>query len=100
MTGLAHGLVARSGLAGLICNHETESNNLNLDAYSEIRQHSKIHMTYKQEIANLKQIVLNQKQICDLELILNGALSPLVGYMTESEYESVLATSRLSDGSL
>ena len=57
-------------------------------------------MSIKYEIANLKQIILNQKQICDLELLLNQAFAPLKGYMKEFEYESVLVNTRLPNGSL
>jgi len=35
-------------------------------------------------------VTLNQRQLCDLEMILNGALNPLNGFMTEGNYNSVL----------
>ena len=43
---------------------------------------------------------LTDRQICDLELLLNGAFSPLKGFMTKTDYDSVLETMRLSDGTL
>ncbi|KAJ2329530.1 Sulfate adenylyltransferase, partial [Coemansia sp. RSA 2673] len=38
--------------------------------------------------------------LCDLELILNGGFSPLEGFHTQNEYTSVVANSRLPDGTL
>ncbi len=44
--------------------------------------------------------VLTQRQLCDLELLLNGGFSPLKGYMNRSDYESTLENMRLSDGTV
>ena len=54
----------------------------------------------KQMTLNLKNIVLNERQICDLELILNGAFKPLNKFMGKKDYESVLDNMRLSTGEL
>jgi sulfate adenylyltransferase len=43
---------------------------------------------------------LTARQICDIELLLNGAFSPLEGFMTETEYQGVLKNMRLPDGTL
>ena len=43
---------------------------------------------------------LTPRQICDLELLLNGAFSPLCGFMTKAEYESVCYQMRLTRGLL
>ncbi len=43
---------------------------------------------------------LNDRQICDLEMILNGGFSPLEGFLTEKDYQSVLENLRLADGNL
>lgn len=43
---------------------------------------------------------LTPRQICDLELLLNGGFSPLRGFMPRADYESVVRTMRLSDGTL
>ena len=48
----------------------------------------------------LKNLVMNDRQICDLELLLNGAFQPLTGFMDESNYNSVLNNMRLSSGEL
>lgn len=52
----------------------------------------------KQEALNLPSLDLSWKQICELELLLNGALSPLSGYMNQAEMHSVLAGLKLPDG--
>ena len=43
---------------------------------------------------------LTDRQICDLELLLNGGFSPLTGFMGIRDYESVLKDMRLLNGSL
>jgi len=45
-------------------------------------------------------ITLNRRQVCDLELLLNGGLSPLDGFMCRETYESVIDTLHLPDGTL
>ena len=40
------------------------------------------------------------RQLCDLELLLNGGFSPLGGFMTSSDYNAVCADTRLADGTL
>jgi len=53
------------------------------------------------EIAlNLPDITLNERQMCDLELLATGGFSPLKGFMTRSDYDSVLDRMRLQDGFL
>jgi sulfate adenylyltransferase len=43
---------------------------------------------------------LTPRQMCDLELLLNGGFSPLRGFLTQREHESVCADMRLPDGTL
>jgi sulfate adenylyltransferase len=45
-------------------------------------------------------ITLNQRQLCDLELLMNGGYSPLRGFMDRASYESVIDSLRLPDGTL
>ena len=54
----------------------------------------------KNELLNLPSWDLTQRQICDLELLLNGGFSPLKGFMNKKDYDNVLQNMRLSDGSL
>jgi sulfate adenylyltransferase len=43
---------------------------------------------------------LSMRQLCDIELLLNGAFSPLEGFMAEQDYRSVLSDMRLTNGVL
>ncbi len=43
---------------------------------------------------------LTGRQLCDLELLLNGGFSPLEGFMGQADYAAVLADMRLADGTL
>ena len=52
----------------------------------------------KAQSADLISITLGQRQLCDLELLLNGAFHPLKGFMDEAVYDSVLERLRLPDG--
>ena len=54
----------------------------------------------KNESLNYKSWVLNERQICDLEMILNGGFAPLNCFLNRDDYESVLSSMRLNNGSL
>ena len=43
---------------------------------------------------------LSPRQLCDLELLMNGGFSPLRGFMTRKDYEGVCHNMRLTDGNL
>jgi len=43
---------------------------------------------------------LTPRQFCDLELLLNGAFSPLTGFMGRADHDAVAAGMRLADGTL
>ena len=43
---------------------------------------------------------LTPRQLCDLELILNGGFSPLCGFLGRRDYDSVLERMRLADDTL
>jgi sulfate adenylyltransferase len=47
-----------------------------------------------------RSVDLTPRQICDLELLLNGGFSPLTGYMNRADYDSVCSSMRLADGTL
>ncbi len=49
---------------------------------------------------HIPSIVLSDVQLCDLELLMNGGFSPLTGFMTQMDYESVIDRMRLQDGNL
>ncbi|MFC2030118.1 sulfate adenylyltransferase [Chloroflexota bacterium] len=44
------------------------------------------------------QVQLTRMAVSDLELIATGALSPLTGFMTRDDYDSVIDTMRLANG--
>ena len=48
--------------------------------------------------AELPQLQVTARTVSDLELIANGAYSPLDGFLGELNYESVLTTMRLANG--
>ncbi|MGC1548738.1 MAG: bifunctional sulfate adenylyltransferase/adenylylsulfate kinase [Rhodanobacter sp.] len=54
----------------------------------------------KRRSASLPQWTLNQRQLCDLELLLNGGFSPLDGFLQRADYDHVLSEMRLADGTL
>jgi sulfate adenylyltransferase len=43
---------------------------------------------------------LTPRQMCDIELLLNGGFSPLEGFMGRADYDSVVARTRLANGLL
>ncbi len=43
---------------------------------------------------------LTERQLCDIELLLNGAFSPLEGFLNQADYEGVVASMRLESGVL
>lgn len=56
--------------------------------------------TLKLEAVHFTEHILSERQLCDVELLLNGAFSPLTGFMGQKDYQSVLTGSRLLDGTL
>ncbi|MDD8022607.1 MAG: bifunctional sulfate adenylyltransferase/adenylylsulfate kinase [Paracoccaceae bacterium] len=54
----------------------------------------------KAEAGNLPSWDLTARQICDLELLMNGGFNPLKGFMTEADYDGVVESMRLADGAL
>ena len=43
---------------------------------------------------------LTPRQLCDLELLMNGGFSPLTGFMGKADFDGVVADMRLADGTL
>lgn len=56
--------------------------------------------TLKALSVDLPDIGLSDRQMCDLELLANGSFTPLQGFMSRSDYESVLDRMRLQSGEL
>jgi sulfate adenylyltransferase len=56
--------------------------------------------TLKAEAARLPGWDLTPRQLCDLELLMNGGFAPLDGFLRRADYERVVKEMRLADGSL
>ncbi|KIY74414.1 ATP-sulfurylase [Cylindrobasidium torrendii FP15055 ss-10] len=59
-----------------------------------------ISQKLKTEAETLSSIVLTERQLCDLELIINGGFSPLEGFLNEKDYKNVVDDLRLANGTL
>lgn len=44
----------------------------------------------KHQAADYSIVSLSNRQLCDLELLMNGAYSPFAGFMGQADYQSVL----------
>ena len=54
----------------------------------------------KSRSVEFPSIDLTDQQLCDLELLMNGAFSPLEGFLARADYDSVLERSRLADNTV
>ena len=54
----------------------------------------------KQQTVDIPSWDLTERQVCDIELLMNGGFSPLTGFMNQADYNSVLTDMRLADGTL
>ncbi|EAA35113.1 sulfate adenylyltransferase [Neurospora crassa OR74A] len=58
------------------------------------------HAELEAEAETLPALLLSERQLCDLELILNGGFSPLEGFMNQEDYNDVVKENRLASGLL
>jgi sulfate adenylyltransferase len=56
--------------------------------------------TEKEDTFNLPRVNLSGRQLHDLEVMLVGGFEPVVGFMNEADYNSVVENMRLADGRL
>ena len=54
----------------------------------------------KRDFVHLQSWTLNDRQICDLEMIMNGGFSPLIGFLNQEDYDAVCAGMRLQNNDL
>tara|TARA_B100000989_G_C19532968_1_gene471270 strand:+ start:6518 stop:8227 length:1710 start_codon:yes stop_codon:yes gene_type:complete len=54
----------------------------------------------QRQMLTMPQWTLSQRQLCDVELLLNGGFSPLTGFMDQATYDGVVNTMRLPNGLL
>jgi sulfate adenylyltransferase len=54
----------------------------------------------KAKSSSMKEWHLTPRQVCDVEMILNGGFSPLDGFLNQSDYDQVCSEMRLADGAL
>ncbi len=54
----------------------------------------------KHEAGNLPSWDLTPRQICDLELLMNGGFYPLKGFQSEADYNGTVENMRTADGTL
>ncbi len=54
----------------------------------------------RREAVELASWDLTQRQVCDIELLINGGFSPLDGFMGRADYDRVCQEMRLSNGTL
>jgi len=54
----------------------------------------------KKDAINHASITLTPRQLCDIELLLNGGFSPLQGFLNKADYDGVVEDMRLKSGVL
>lgn len=54
----------------------------------------------RQQAMDWPSVTLDDRQLNELELLVNGGFSPLQGYLSQTDYNAVLADMRLADGTL
>ncbi len=81
-------------------NHRTQVMEYNLAPIPELYVSFESAQKMKSDAADLTSHDLSPRQICDLELLMNGGFNPLKGFLGEEDYTSVVENMRLADGSL
>ena len=81
-------------------NHRTKLMQNNLAPIPELYVSFDSAQKMKMEAADLTSHDLTPRQICDLELLMNGGFNPLKGFMSEADYNGVVNDMRLADGAL
>jgi len=53
-----------------------------------------------EKIKDMPSVDLSARQLCDLELLMNGGFAPLTGFLGEADYNGVVENMRLASGAL
>ena len=80
--------------------HRTKLMQNNLAPIPELYVSFDSSQKMKMDAADLTSHDLTPRQICDLELLMNGGFNPLRGFLTEENYNGVVDNMRLADGTL
>ncbi|UYV36338.1 bifunctional sulfate adenylyltransferase/adenylylsulfate kinase [Rhodobacteraceae bacterium D3-12] len=80
--------------------HRTELVQNNLAPIPELYVSYESAQKLKVEAGELISHDLTPRQICDLELLMNGGFNPLKGFLSEADYNGVVDNMRLADGTL
>jgi sulfate adenylyltransferase len=73
---------------------------MNSDKLVNLLVSKKQQIVLKKLSSSMTDVILNDRQICDFELLTTGVFSPLKGFMKQIDYESVLDRMRLEKGEL
>ena len=73
---------------------------MNFEFYPELYVATNEQETLKHHGASLVSWDLSERQICDLEQLMNRGFYPLTGFMGEADYNGVVNDMRLADGTL
>jgi sulfate adenylyltransferase len=92
LTGEATGLISLK--------HRTQVMQNNLAPLPELYVSHESAQKLKHEAAALPSWDLTPRQVCDLELLMNGGFNPLKGFLTEADYDGVVENMRLASGAL
>jgi len=53
-----------------------------------------------EKIKDMQSVDLSARQLCDLELLMNGGFAPLTGFLGQADYDGVVENMRLASGAL
>ncbi len=95
-----HAELKGSGSGYVPTNQRTQLMQNNLAPIPELYVSFDSAQKMKADAADLTSHDLTPRQICDLELLMNGGFNPLKGFLGEADYTSVVENMRLADGQL